>query len=59
MASPLLGVAAVNSLLFASNNAARRLVNPYGPNDITIGGVAVAGAIAGAAQSVSRAQTAV
>jgi len=28
MASPLLGVAAVNSLLFASNNAARKLVNP-------------------------------
>lgn len=51
MASPLLGVAGVNSLLFASNAYARKLVSPYGPN-LSIREVATAGAIAGAAQSI-------
>ncbi|ORY90170.1 mitochondrial carrier domain-containing protein [Leucosporidium creatinivorum] len=51
MASPLLGVAGVNSLLFASNAYARKLVSPYGPN-LSISEVATAGAIAGAAQSI-------
>lgn len=51
MASPLLGVAGVNSLLFASNAYARKLVSPYGPN-LSIKEVATAGAIAGAAQSI-------
>lgn len=51
MASPLLGVAGVNSLLFASNAYARKLVSPYGPN-LSISEVAAAGAMAGAAQSI-------
>lgn len=49
MASPLLGVAGVNSLLFSANNYARKLVSPFGPN-LSIGQVAVAGAMAGAVQ---------
>ena len=40
----------VNSLLFASNAAARRLVSPY-PN-LSIAQVALAGSMAGAAQSI-------
>ncbi|KAM0793611.1 hypothetical protein ACM66B_001044 [Microbotryomycetes sp. NB124-2] len=47
---PLLGVAGVNSLLFASNAWARKLVSPY--PDLDIKQVVVAGSIAGAAQSV-------
>ncbi|KAM0755917.1 mitochondrial carrier [Meredithblackwellia eburnea MCA 4105] len=50
MASPLLGVAGVNSLLFMSNTYARKLVNPFG--NLSIKDVALAGAIAGAAQSI-------
>lgn len=49
---PLLGVAGVNSLLFASNAYARRLVNPFGPESLTIRQVAAAGAMAGAVQSL-------
>ncbi|KAL8292982.1 hypothetical protein RQP46_000676 [Phenoliferia psychrophenolica] len=51
MASPLIGVAGVNSLLFLSNNYARKLVSPFGPN-LTIPQVALAGAMAGAVQSI-------
>ncbi|GAA5827191.1 hypothetical protein JCM11251_001160 [Rhodosporidiobolus azoricus] len=47
---PLVGIAAVNSLLFASNAAARRIVSPY--PDLSIGQVALAGAMAGAVQAV-------
>ncbi|BGP12349.1 hypothetical protein JCM10213_006520 [Rhodosporidiobolus nylandii] len=47
---PLIGVAAVNSLLFASNAYARRLISPF--PDLSIGQVAAAGAIAGAVQAV-------
>ncbi|GAA5982233.1 hypothetical protein JCM11641_006234 [Rhodosporidiobolus odoratus] len=47
---PLVGIAAVNSLLFASNAAARRLISPF--PDLSIGQVALAGAMAGAAQAV-------
>jgi solute carrier family 25 carnitine/acylcarnitine transporter 20/29 len=50
MASPLVGVAGVNSLLFASNAYARKLVSPY-PN-LSIGQVALAGSMAGAVQSI-------
>lgn len=50
MASPLIGVAGVNSLLFASNSYARKLISPY-PN-LSIAQVAGAGAIAGAVQSI-------
>ena len=49
---PLLGVAGVNSLLFASNAYARKLVNPFGPESLTIGQVAIAGSMAGAVQSL-------
>ncbi|KDE04242.1 hypothetical protein, variant [Microbotryum lychnidis-dioicae p1A1 Lamole] len=50
MASPLIGVAGVNSLLFGANQQARKLVSPY--PDLSLPQVAVAGAMAGAAQSV-------
>ncbi|BGP21306.1 hypothetical protein JCM10295v2_000179 [Rhodotorula toruloides] len=48
---PLVGIAAVNSLLFAANTAARRLISPY-PDRLSIGQVATAGAMAGAVQAV-------
>lgn len=48
--SPLLGVAAVNSLLFTAYGTARRIVSPY-PN-LSIPQVATAGAMAGAANAV-------
>ncbi|GAA6002627.1 hypothetical protein JCM10207_007600 [Rhodosporidiobolus poonsookiae] len=47
---PLVGIAAVNSLLFASNAAARRIVSPF--PDLSIGQIALAGAMAGAAQAI-------
>ena len=50
MTAPLVSVAAVNSLLFASNAYARKLVSPY--PDLSIAQVATAGAIAGAVQSI-------
>lgn len=53
MASPLIGVAGVNSLLFLSNNYARKLVSPFGPN-LSIPQVALAGAMAGAVQRCAR-----
>lgn len=48
--SPLLGVAAVNSLLFTAYGTARRIVSPY--PDLSIAQVAAAGAMAGAANAV-------
>ncbi|KAL1411963.1 hypothetical protein Q8F55_002956 [Vanrija albida] len=50
MASPLLGVAAVNSLLFSAYGAARRLVSPY--PDLTVAQTALAGSMAGAANAI-------
>ncbi|SCZ89775.1 BZ3500_MvSof-1268-A1-R1_Chr1-3g01571 [Microbotryum saponariae] len=50
MVSPLIGVAGVNSLLFGANQQARKLVSPY--PDLSLAQVVVAGAMAGAAQSV-------
>ncbi|WVN91187.1 uncharacterized protein L203_106444 [Cryptococcus depauperatus CBS 7841] len=50
MLSPLLGVAAVNSLLFTAYGTARRIVSPY--PDLSIPQVAAAGAIAGATNAV-------
>ncbi|KWU46917.1 mitochondrial ornithine transporter 1 [Rhodotorula sp. JG-1b] len=44
---PLVGIAAVNSLLFAANTTARRLISPY-PDRLSIAQVAGAGALAGA-----------
>jgi len=45
MASPLLGVAAVNSLLFTAFSVAKRIVSPY--PDLSIAQVSIAGGIAG------------
>ncbi|WWC73332.1 uncharacterized protein I206_107299 [Kwoniella pini CBS 10737] len=50
MLSPLLGIAAVNSLLFTAYGASRRIVSPY--PDLSIAQVATAGAMAGAANAV-------
>ena len=50
MASPLVGIAAVNSLLFAAYNVSKRVVTPF--PDITLPQVALAGSMAGAINSV-------
>ncbi|KAK4685020.1 hypothetical protein P7C73_g5137, partial [Tremellales sp. Uapishka_1] len=50
MASPLLGIAAVNSLLFTAYGASRRLVSPY--PDLTVAQVSLAGSMAGAANAI-------
>ncbi|ORX38983.1 mitochondrial carrier domain-containing protein [Kockovaella imperatae] len=50
MLSPLIGIAAVNSLLFTAYGASRRLVSPY--PDLSIKQVAVAGGMAGAANAI-------
>ncbi|KAJ7288670.1 mitochondrial carrier [Mycena rebaudengoi] len=50
MASPLLGIAGVNSLLFASYGAARRAISPF--PQLSLGQIALAGSIAGAANAV-------
>jgi solute carrier family 25 carnitine/acylcarnitine transporter 20/29 len=50
MASPLFGIAAVNSLLFASYSASKRLVSPY--PQLSLSQTALAGGIAGAANAV-------
>lgn len=48
--SPLLGVAAVNSLLFTAYGASRRIVSPF--PDLTVPQIALAGSMAGAANAV-------
>lgn len=50
MASPLVGIAAVNSLLFAAYNVSKRVVTPF--PDTTLPQVALAGSMAGAINSV-------
>lgn len=50
MASPLLGIAGVNSLLFGAFSVAKRIVSPY--PDLSIAQIALAGSMAGAANSV-------
>ena len=50
MMSPLLGIAAVNSLLFTAYGASRRLVSPY--PDLSVQQVALAGSMAGAVNAV-------
>ena len=50
MASPLLGIAGVNSLLFASYAASKRLVSPFGQLSLTE--TALAGSMAGAANAI-------
>lgn len=50
MLSPLLGIAAVNSLLFMAYGASRRLVSPY--PDLSVKQVALAGSMAGAVNAI-------
>jgi hypothetical protein len=50
MASPLLGIAAVNSLLFAAYNVSKRAINPF--HEHTLPQIALAGSMAGAANSI-------
>ncbi|KAJ1724328.1 hypothetical protein LPJ53_001411 [Coemansia erecta] len=52
MASPLVGIAAVNSLLFWAYSAGKRALVGPGGGEATLGQVAVAGAWAGAVNSV-------
>lgn len=50
MASPLIGIAGVNSLLFASYATSKRIVSPF--PQLTLPQIALAGAMAGAANAV-------
>ncbi|KAI0715851.1 mitochondrial carrier [Fomitopsis betulina] len=50
MASPLLGIAGVNSLLFAAYGVSKRLISPY--PQLTLKEIATAGALAGAVNAV-------
>lgn len=50
MASPLIGIAAVNSLLFAAYGTCKRAITPFG--ELTLPQTAVAGAGAGAINAV-------
>lgn len=50
MASPLVGMTGVNSLLFAAYGASKRLISPF--PDLPLSQIAAAGAMAGAVNSV-------
>ncbi|KAH7883463.1 mitochondrial carrier domain-containing protein [Phlebopus sp. FC_14] len=50
MASPLAGIAGVNSLLFASYAASKRIISPF--PQLTLPQIALAGAMAGAANAI-------
>jgi solute carrier family 25 carnitine/acylcarnitine transporter 20/29 len=50
MLSPLLGIAGVNSLLFASYGLAKRIVTPFG--ELSLPQIALAGSMAGAANAI-------
>ncbi|KAI6044581.1 mitochondrial carrier [Pisolithus marmoratus] len=50
MASPLIGIAGVNSLLFASYATSKRIISPF--PQLTLPQIALAGAMAGAANAV-------
>jgi solute carrier family 25 carnitine/acylcarnitine transporter 20/29 len=50
MASPLLGIAGVNSLLFAAYGVSKRIISPFG--QLSLKETAAAGAMAGAANAV-------
>lgn len=50
MASPLVGIAGVNSLLFTSYAISRRLISPF--PELSLKEIAAAGAMAGAVNSV-------
>lgn len=50
MASPLLGIAGVNSLLFASYGISKRIISPF--PQLSLKEIALAGAMAGAANAI-------
>lgn len=50
MASPLVGIAGVNSLLFAAYGVSKRLISPF--PQLSLKEIAAAGALAGAANAV-------
>ncbi|KIP11249.1 hypothetical protein PHLGIDRAFT_27978 [Phlebiopsis gigantea 11061_1 CR5-6] len=50
MASPLIGIAGVNSLLFAAYGVSKRIISPF--PDLSLQQIAVAGAMAGAANAI-------
>ena len=50
MASPLIGIAGVNSLLFTSYAVSKRIISPF--PDLSLKEIAAAGAMAGAANAV-------
>jgi solute carrier family 25 carnitine/acylcarnitine transporter 20/29 len=50
MLSPLLGIAGVNSLLFAAYGTSKRLISPY--PQLSLKEIAAAGAMAGAANTI-------
>jgi len=50
MASPLLGIAGVNSLLFASYVSSKRIVSPF--PQLSLKEIAIAGGMAGAANAI-------
>ncbi|KAI0002232.1 mitochondrial carrier domain-containing protein [Russula compacta] len=50
MASPLLGIAGVNSLLFAAYGISKRIISPFG--QLSLKETAAAGAMAGAANAI-------
>ena len=50
MFSPLLGIAGVNSLLFAAYGTSKRIISPFG--QLSLKEIAAAGAMAGAANAI-------
>jgi solute carrier family 25 (mitochondrial carnitine/acylcarnitine transporter), member 20/29 len=50
MVSPLLGIAGVNSLLFAAYGTSKRIISPFG--QLSLREIAAAGAMAGAANAI-------
>ena len=50
MASPLIGIAGVNSLLFASYATFKRIISPYPP--LSLKEIAAAGTMVGAANAI-------
>jgi hypothetical protein len=50
MASPFIGIAGVNSLLFASYGISRRIISPF--PQLTLAETALAGSMAGAANAL-------
>ena len=50
MASPLLGIAGVNSLLFASYGISKRIISPF--PQLSLKEIALAGAMAGMVNAV-------